>query len=331
MGRRCMAVVVNERAAESPRVGVVFPGQGSQVVGMASDLAAEFPAAASVLEQANAILGYDLAAIMRDGPDETLRQTRYSQPAIFVANVALFAAIKDVFTPVVSAGHSFGEYCSLTIADAMPFDAALHLVAERGLAMQRAAELAPGGMTAILGFDLEPLRNVVVAARSESGGRVDLANFNAPDQIVISGDVAAVEVAARLALEAGAKRAVVLNVSGAWHSALMEPAKAEFAPFVAAAPIRQPRFEVISNVDAQPYRDVETIRRNLVTSVASEVRWYEVALQMVERKLDLIIELGASPVLAALLKRIPDAPKRLHAGNASGLRKAGEALAAIAV
>jgi [acyl-carrier-protein] S-malonyltransferase len=243
--------------------------------------------------------------------------------------VALFAAASDLYTPVVSAGHSFGEYCALTVAGAIPFDAALHLVNERGLAMQHAAELAPGGMTAILGLDPDPLRAVVAQARAESGGRVDLANFNAPGQIVISGDLEAVAVAARLATEAGAKRAVVLNVSGAWHSELMEPAKAEFAPFVAAAPIAIPQFEVISNVDAEPYRDVETIRRNLVTSVASEVRWYDVALEMVGRELDLVIELGASAVLTSLFKRVAGAPKSVHAGDASGIRKIAELLAAI--
>ena len=184
--------------------------------------------------------------------DEQLRETRYAQPAIFVTNVALAKAVGDVLDPVVSAGHSFGEYCSLTLASALTFETALSLVNQRGLAMQRATAHAQGAMAAVLGLDPDALRAAVAQAVTQGAGRVQLANFNAPGQIVISGDAEAVRVAGDLAMAAGAKRVVQLNVSGAWHSVLMDPAREEFARHVMDATVMLPRFTVISNVDAQP-------------------------------------------------------------------------------
>jgi [acyl-carrier-protein] S-malonyltransferase len=306
---------------ELMRVGVVFPGQGSQAVGMGADVAAAYPAAAALFREAKTILGYDLLALCTNGPDEKLRETRYSQPAIFVTNVALAAALGDALAPVVSAGHSFGEYCSLTIAGALTFETALALVNQRGLAMHRAAELARGAMSAVLGLDDAALRAAVNAAVERGAGRVQLANFNQPGQVVISGDEAAVRLAGELALAAGAKRVIPLNVSGAWHSALMDPAREEFAKHVADAPVMLPKFTVISNVDAQPYTSVEQIKTNLVRSVTDEVRWHETALAMVAAGIDAIVEFGASPVLAPMMKRVDGAPKATHAGDAAGIEK----------
>lgn len=303
------------------RVGVVFPGQGSQAVGMGVDVAAAFPAAAELFAAAEGILGYDLLALCAEGPDEKLRETRYSQPAIFVTNVALAAAAGDALDPVVSAGHSFGEYCSLTLAGALTFETALTLVNERGLAMHRAAGLARGAMAAVLGLDDDALRAAAREAVARGAGRVQLANFNQPGQVVISGDEAAVRLAGELALAAGAKRVIPLNVSGAWHSALMDPARAEFAAHVADAEIELPRFPVISNVDARPYADVDRIRHNLVRSVTDEVRWHETALAMVAVGIDAIVEFGASPVLAPMMKRVEGAPKAIHVGDAAGIEK----------
>jgi len=303
------------------RVGVVFPGQGSQAVGMGADVAAAFPAAAALFASAEAILGYDLLALCTEGPDEKLRETRYSQPAIFVTNVALAAAAGDALAPVVSAGHSFGEYCSLTIAGALSFETALTLVNERGLAMNRAAALARGAMAAVLGLDDATLRGAVNEAVARGAGRVQLANFNQPGQVVISGDEAAVRLAGELALAAGAKRVIPLNVSGAWHSALMDPARAEFAAHVADAHVELPRFTVISNVDARPYTDVDRIKHNLVRSVTDEVRWHDTALAMVAVGIDAIVEFGASPVLAPMMKRVEGAPKAIHVGDAAGIEK----------
>jgi [acyl-carrier-protein] S-malonyltransferase len=301
------------------RVGVVFPGQGSQNVGMGGDLVERFPIAAEIFARAERVLGYDLLAVIREGPEETLRETRYSQPAIFTIGYALASAAGDSLDIVASAGHSFAEFCSLTVAGALTFEDALGLVHERGLAMQEAAERSPGAMSAILGLDPAAVRAAVEEARP--AGRVQLANFNAPGQIVISGDRDAVVRAGELAAAAGAKRVVPLNVSGAWHSSLMDPARERFAPFVERVSLTLPRFTVISNVDAEPYRSVATIRRNLVASVTSEVLWHATAERLVAENLDLIVEFGGSAVLAPLLKRVPNAPQSLHVGDPRGLEK----------
>ena len=177
----------------SRRTAVVFPGQGSQVVGMGADLAKALPLARDVFSRASTILGYDLFKIMTEGPEASLHETRVSQPAIFVTNVALALCVGDVLQPIAAAGHSFGEFCALTIAGALTFDDALRLVQKRALAMGRAADALPGTMSAVLGLDAERLRAVVETVRAEPGVRVRLANFNSPSQIVVSGDRRGVE------------------------------------------------------------------------------------------------------------------------------------------
>jgi [acyl-carrier-protein] S-malonyltransferase len=303
------------------RIAVVFPGQGSQTPGMGTDVAATYPAAAALYNSAKAVLGYDLLALCAEGDEDKLRETRYSQPAIFVTNLALAAAVGDVLAPVVSAAHSFAEYCSLTLAGSLTFDAALALVNQRGLAMHRAATLSRGAMAAVLGLDDSLLRKAVAVAIERGAGRVQLANFNQPGQVVISGDEGAVRFAGDLALEAGAKRVIPLNVSGAWHSALMEPAQAEFAKHIAGAPLRMPRFTVISNVDAKPYTSIEQIKANLIRSVTDEVRWHDAAVAMIAVGIDLIVEFGASPVLAPMMKRVAGAPRAIHVGDVAGVEK----------
>src|SRR5450755_4067250 len=173
-----------------PTLGIIFPGQGSQAAQMGADVARRFPASRECFDRASAAVGYDMLALVADGSDEQLRETRVSQPAIFTANVAIYRAVETIgFTPIVSAGHSFGEYCSLTIAGALTFDEAVRLVNERGLAMGAAADLAPGSMAAIIGFDREKVEEVCAQARAATGKRVGVANLNAPVQIVVSGDV----------------------------------------------------------------------------------------------------------------------------------------------
>ncbi|MBV8602263.1 MAG: ACP S-malonyltransferase [Candidatus Eremiobacteraeota bacterium] len=305
------------------RVGVIFPGQGSQVVGMGAEIAAWAPAAAELFERAAPIVGYDLLALCREGPEERLRDTKYSQPAIFVTNCALAAAVTENegrFVPVVSAGHSFGEYCSLVLAASLDFDAALALVNARGTAMQHAAELVAGGMAAVLGLDADEIEAAVEQVRSD-GGRVQLANFNAPSQIVISGELEAVRRAGDLCLEAGAKRVVPLNVAGAWHSELMDPAVPVFAPYVERARVALPKFDVISNVDAEPYRDVAHIKENLVRSVTAEVLWHATSLRLLESELDLVVEFGASPVLGPMLRRLAGAPEIVSVSDRAGIEK----------
>ncbi|MBV8117700.1 MAG: ACP S-malonyltransferase [Candidatus Eremiobacteraeota bacterium] len=312
-------------------VAAVFPGQGSQLVGMGVDVAAQSDAARDLFERANKILGYDLLQLQKDGPEERLRETQYSQPAIFVTNVALYAAVGDVLSPIVSAGHSFGEFCSLYIAGSLSFEDALRIVDERGKAMQYAAELAPGGMSAVLGLDAEQIRRVVDETRASTGKRVQLANFNSPSQIVISGDLSGVQAAGDAMLAAGAKRVVPLNVSGAWHSALMDPAIDRFAKAVNDAVFSMPRFDVISNVDAQPYRDVETIKKNLVLSISNEVRWHDTATAIVGYGVDLVVEFGASGVLAPLMRRMTNAPKSSIVSDYAGVEKLRATLSGVSV
>ena len=303
------------------RVACIFPGQGSQVVGMGADAAARSPQAHDIFTRASRILGYDVLELQRNGPEEKLRETQFSQPAIFTTNVALYYAVGDALEPTVSAGHSFGEICSLTISNALSFEEALRIVDERGKAMQYAAEQAPGGMSAVLGMDAEKIRQAVERVKAQTGKRVQLANFNSPAQIVISGDLSAVQVAGDALLEAGAKRVVPLNVSGAWHSELMAPAVPRFEAAVNAGQFRLPQFDVVSNVDAKAYRSVEDIRRNLVRSIMDEVRWHDCALTLLTYDLDLVVEFGATPVLAPMFKRLPNAPQVMNVTDFAGVEK----------
>src|SRR5271166_3532894 len=315
-----------------PTLGVIFPGQGSQSVGMGVDVAERFPVSRECFARASKILGYDLLELCRNGSDEQLRETRVGQPAIFTANVAICRAVETLgLTPIVSAGHSFGEYCSLTIAGALTFDEALRLVQERGRAMGAAADEAPGSMAAVIGFEVARIEEMCAQAREASGARVDLANLNAPIQIVVSGDVAGVNALCEIAKEAGAKRVVTLNVSGAWHSELMRSAVPRFATFVEAADVKLPAFDVISNVEVEPYRSVEQIRRCLIASIVSRVRWHETAVALAAHKPDLIVECGATAVLMPMMRRLPGvvADRCLHVADSEGVTRLGRAAEAL--
>jgi len=285
------------------RFAAVFPGQGSQCVAMGCDIAANSRSARGIFERAAAVLGYDLLELQREGPEERLRETEYSQPAVFTTNVALYEAVREG-EPVVTAGHSFGELCSLVVARSLEFEEALRIVNERAKAMQDAAQRARGGMSAVLGLEAAQVRDVLEQLQKANVGRVSMANFNSPTQIVISGDLAAVQAATQPMLAAGAKRVVPLNVSGAWHSSLMEPAVERLAAVVERSHFAMPEFDVISNLDGQPYRDVATIKANLVRSVVEEVRWHDTALRLLSYDLDRVVEFGASGVLGPLMKRM---------------------------
>jgi [acyl-carrier-protein] S-malonyltransferase len=294
---------------------------------MGADVAVQSPKAQDLFDRAAGVLGYDLLALQIAGPDAKLRETQYSQPAIFTTNVALYAAVGDDLQPVVSAGHSFGEICSLVAAKSLRFEDAVRVVDERARAMQDAAEDAPGSMSAVLGLDVREIERVVKETNESGTGRVALANFNAPSQIVISGDLKAVQQAGDEMLEAGAKRVVPLNVSGAWHSELMRPAVARFAAAVAQADFQMPQFDVVSNVDAQPYTDTATIRDHLVKSIVSQVRWHETAARLLAYGLDVVVEFGASGVLGPLMKRMPGAPEVITVNDFSGVEKLSQRLA----
>lgn len=286
------------------RFAAIFPGQGSQCVGMACDVVDNSAVARDLFARANDVLGYDLLALQRNGPEERLRETQLSQPAIFVTNLALYYAATAGATPVVTAGHSFAELCSLVIAGSLGFDEGLRIVNERGQAMQHAAELAHGGMSAVLGLDAARVREVLERVAAQGGGPIAMANFNSPTQIVISGDSATVRAAAQPMLDAGAKRVIPLNVSGAWHSGLMEPAMRPLAAAMASARFVLPRVDVLANVDGRPYRDVATIERNIGRSPVDEVRWHDTAVRLLEYRPDVVVEFGASNVLGALMRRM---------------------------
>lgn len=303
------------------RAAAVFPGQGSQSVGMGADVARNYAASKALFDRANDVLGYDLFALMQNGPEEKLRETQFSQPAIFVTNLALYEAARPFLNTVASAGHSFGEICSLTIAGALTFEDAVRVVDARARAMQSAAERAPGVMAAVLGLNADVIRQIVVQVNAHSGKCLQLANFNSPSQIVISGDQEAVARASEALMEAGAKRVVPLNVSGAWHSALMAPAVEEFAQVIRATRFEKPQITVVSNVDAQPYGSVEQIRDNLVRSIVEEVRWHDAAVKLLETGCNLVVEFGANPVLGPLMRRLPNAPAVMNVTDAATVEK----------
>jgi [acyl-carrier-protein] S-malonyltransferase len=303
------------------RYAAVFPGQGSQGVGMGCDAATHSPQARALFERAAEVLGYDLLTLQRVGPEDRLRETEYSQPAIFVTNLALYEAVQSEVRPVVTAGHSFGEICSLVIARSLDFDEALRIVNERAKAMQEAAARKRGGMSAVLGLPAEQVRSVLERLAGENAGHVAMANFNSPTQIVISGDVSAVQAASQPMLDAGAKRVIPLNVSGAWHSVLMEPAVERLSAAVEKSHFRLPEFDVISNVDGRPYRDAQTIKENLVRSVVEEVRWHDTAERILTYDLDRVVEFGASNVLGALMRRMPNSPQVSVVSDSSGAEK----------
>jgi [acyl-carrier-protein] S-malonyltransferase len=305
-----------------PTAGFIFPGQGSQTAGMGVAVATHFPQSRECFDRASAVLGYDLLSTVSTANAEELKETRISQPAIFTANVAIFRAVATLgLRPVVTAGHSFGEYCSLEISGAMDFDEAVRIVNERALAMGEAADRAPGAMAAIIGIDEAAVAELCRRAREQSGARVDIGNLNTLTQIVVSGDVAGVEAACELAKAAGAKRVRMLNVSGAWHSTLMQPAMPRFERAVQSARIRMPAFAVVSNVIAQPYRSVEEIRTALSASLCSRVRWHEAAVALAAFAPDVIVECGASEVLAPMMKRLPNvgAIRIAHVADVAGV------------
>lgn len=294
------------------------------MVGMGADLARQFAAARECFERAASVLGYDLLELVTHATPDELKETRVSQPAIFTANVAIYRAVETLdLQPLVSAGHSFGEYCSLTIAGALDFSEAVRIVNERALSMGEAADLTPGTMAAIIGLNETSVDEVCKRARAETGGRVEIGNLNTPEQIVVSGDVPSVDAACRIGKDAGAKRVRVLNVSGAWHSELMQPALPRFRRAVDSAQLRLPAFTVISNVTAHPYTSVEEIRRCLLASLCARVRWHDTASALVALRPDFIVECGASEVLTPMVKRLPNIEgiTILHVGDTGGVAR----------
>ena len=308
----------------------VFPGQGSQAVGMGQDLTRDFHAAREVFEEIDAALGQDLSGLMANGPIEELTLTENAQPALMAASLAVMAVLKAEFDVNVNAasfvaGHSLGEYSALAAAGALSVTDAAKLLKLRGQAMQKAVPVGEGTMAALLGAD-EDLAAAAVAAGS-AAGVCAIANDNAPGQIVISGATAAIDAAIAKAGELGLKRAMKLPVSAPFHCPMMQPAADAMAQELASATIKAPAVPVVANVTARPTDDVETIRRQLVEQVTGRVRWRESVLWMAEEAgIDTLVEAGAGKVLTTMLKRTTDAAKGVALNTAADLEAFAAAL-----
>ena len=276
----------------------VFPGQGAQSVGMGKDLYENVPEAKELFEKANEILGFRITDIMFSGTDEQLKQTKVTQPAVFLHSVILAKALG--VKPDAVAGHSLGEFSALVVAGALSFEDGLKLVAKRALAMQAACEQQPGTMAAVLGLD-DPTVEQICASTE---GTVVAANYSCPGQLVISGAVEAVDAACAKAKEAGARRALRLPVGGAFHSPLMEPAKVELEKAIEEAPFRTPVCPIYQNVDAKPYTDPAAIKANLIAQLTAPVRWTYIVKQMLADGVEEFTELGPGTVLQGLVKKV---------------------------
>jgi len=278
----------------------VFPGQGSQFPGMAKELYHQSSESQKLFDHANEILGFKITDVMFDGSAEDLKETNVTQPAIFLHSVVLARLMGENFNPDMTAGHSLGEFSALTAAGALSFESGLSLVAKRANAMQKATEQARGTMAAILGLDDE----VVEEHCKKIDGVVVPANYNCPGQLVISGEYSAVEKACEALTEAGARRAMILPVGGAFHSPLMEPARADLALAIEGTEISTPSCPVYQNVSAEPVTDPSTIKSNLIAQLTSPVRWTQTMKNMISNGTNSVVEVGPGKVLQGLFKKV---------------------------
>ncbi|MEP2447234.1 malonyl CoA-acyl carrier protein transacylase [Balneola sp. EhC07] len=279
----------------------LFPGQGSQFVGMGKDHYDSNPEFAKLVEQANEVLGIDLKSIMFDGPEEKLKQTEFTQPAIFLHSVALYKTLDA--TPDMVAGHSLGEFSALVACGAVSFEDALKIVRRRGELMQAAGASNPGTMAAIIGMDDDKVELVCKKAAEQTGKEVVAANYNCPGQLVISGYVEAVKAAVDIAKEDGARMAMLLPVSGAFHSSLMEPAFVGLKESLENLEINTPNCPIYSNFTAEPTSDVDEIRSNLLDQLMNPVRWTQTLQNMIANGASAFVEVGPGKVLQGLVKR----------------------------
>lgn len=276
----------------------VFPGQGAQYSGMGKDLYEKSPEAKAMFERANEILGFRITDVMFEGTAEELKQTKVTQPAVFLHSVIL-AKVLGV-EPAAVAGHSLGEFSALVVSGALSFEDGLRLVSKRAMAMQRACEMEQGTMAAVMRLSDETIENICESVE----GVVVAANYNCPGQLVISGAVDAVNEACTKLKEAGARRALVLPVGGAFHSPLMEPARLELAEAIEAASFREPICPIYQNVDAKPHTNPEEIKQNLIAQLTAPVRWTQIVENMVADGFTSYVELGPGSVLQGLISKI---------------------------
>ncbi len=278
----------------------VFPGQGSQFSGMGADLYQASEKARELFERANEVLGFEITKVMFEGSDEDLKQTNVTQPAVFIHSVVKAFTLPD-FAPDMVAGHSLGEFSALVASQALSFENGLQLVAQRAAAMQKACELRPSTMAAILGLSDEIIEEICASVEGEI---VVAANYNCPGQVVISGTVEGVQIACERLKAAGARRALVLPVGGAFHSPLMEPAREELAAAINRAVFKTPVCPIYQNVNAKPSVDVSAIKENLIVQLTAPVRWTQSIENMVADGANLFVECGPGKVLQGLVKKI---------------------------
>ena len=278
----------------------IFPGQGAQFSGMGKDLYNHSEAARNLFESANEILGFRITDIMFEGTDEDLKQTNVTQPAIFLHSVILANELKSEFMPEMVAGHSLGEFSALVSAKALSFEDGLRLVSARANAMQKACEIRPSTMAAILGLDDFTVEDIC----SRVSDVVVPANYNCPGQLVISGSIEGIDKACELLIEAGAKRALKLNVGGAFHSPLMELARVELQSAIENTEINEPVCPIYQNIDAKPYTDVANIKHNLIAQLTGAVRWTQTIEKMLQDGATSFTEVGPGSVLQGLVRKV---------------------------
>jgi [acyl-carrier-protein] S-malonyltransferase len=281
----------------------VFPGQGAQFAGMGKDLYESNALAKELFDKANDILGFDITDIMFNGSDEDLRQTRVTQPAVFLHSVISALCMGDDFKPEMTAGHSLGEFSALVAAKALSFEDGLRLVYARAMAMQEACDVAPGTMAAVIGLPDEKIEEIC-ATVNDGGDIVVPANYNCPGQLVISGSVEGINKACEMLKEAGAKRALPLKVGGAFHSPLMQPAKDKLEAAIVSTEFHTPQCPVYQNVDGKPHTEAEEIKANLIAQLTSSVRWTQCVQNMIADGADDFTECGPGKALQGMIARI---------------------------
>jgi [acyl-carrier-protein] S-malonyltransferase len=326
------------------QVAFLFPGQGSQAVGMGADICATSAAARRVFESVDEALGFSLSTLCFQGPEETLRETINAQPAIVTVSLALLASLQEALSPrssswtaplqpAYTAGHSVGEYAALVVADALSLKDAALLVRERGRLMHHEGTICPGGMAAIIGMDEGKLQALCQEATAQTTanlpanahpglGRVAIANFNAPGQIVISGEQGALNVAMELAKARGAKRVIPLAVSGAFHSPVMQPAAAGLAQAIEATGVHDATIPIIGNISATPLTEAQAIRAELAQQVATSVQWIQTIQYLVGAGVTTFLEIGPGQALTGMVKRIAKGVTTLNVSNAEDIEKA---------
>ncbi|MFW5691148.1 MAG: ACP S-malonyltransferase, partial [Chloroflexota bacterium] len=316
-------IIERETTMEWNRTAFVFPGQGSQVVGMGRDFAEAYPAARAIFDEADALLASPFSPIIFDGPEDVLNDTYNTQPALYISSLVMLAALRTEIPaaqPGFLAGHSLGEFTALAAAGAVTFGDGLHLVRERGRLMRKAGEFSPGAMAALLGLDAPQVQAICAEITAETGRAVVMANDNCPGQTVISGHEDAIDRAMEAALARGAKKAVRLAVSVAAHSPLMEPAAVEFRALLASIDFKPPTAPVYGNVSASPLVTVDDIRYELDLQLTQSVRWTESVQAMIAAGVTTFIEIGAGDVLTGLTRRIDRGIARHAVNSVDALR-----------